>query len=113
MPGISAVFVFAGLMCMLILVATLLYHRHARTRAQREMKRHLRRIGMDGRYGSAFDPAARSDSGVLIRAPQTSGRRGQGGGTVVSCRHDPCRPTSGWMDGDGLNAVSGLTFPEL
>jgi hypothetical protein len=60
MPGISAVFVFAGLLCMLIPIATLLYHRHARTRAQRDMKRHLQRMGIDGRYGSAFDPAARS-----------------------------------------------------
>ena len=35
MPGISAVFVFAGLLCMLIPMATLLYHRRDRTRAQR------------------------------------------------------------------------------
>lgn len=60
MPGISAVFVCAGLLCMLIPMAVLLYHRHARSRAQRDMKRHLQRIGMEGRYGSAFDPAGRS-----------------------------------------------------
>jgi len=60
MPGTSAVLAFAGLLCILIPMATLLYHRHASTRARRDMKRHLQRIGMEGRHGSAFDPAARS-----------------------------------------------------
>jgi hypothetical protein len=60
MPGVSTMLAFAGLLFMLILMATVLYHRQARARSQRDMKRHLQRISMKQRYGTAFDPAARS-----------------------------------------------------
>ena len=60
MRGISVVFVFAGLLCIVVPVAALFYHRHACTRARRDMKRHLQNIGTEGRHGPAFDPAARS-----------------------------------------------------
>jgi hypothetical protein len=60
MPGISAVLAFAGLLCVLIPVAALFYHRHVSTRERRDMKRHLQSIGTDGRHGPVFDPAARS-----------------------------------------------------
>jgi hypothetical protein len=60
MPGIAAVFAFAGLLCIVIPVAALFYHRHACTRARLDMKRHLQRIGTEGQHGAVFDPAARS-----------------------------------------------------
>jgi hypothetical protein len=60
MPGISAVLASAGLLCILIPIAALLKRRRASIRARRDMKRHLQRIGMEGRHGAAFDPAARS-----------------------------------------------------
>jgi uncharacterized membrane protein len=60
MAGISAVLTFVGLLCILIPVAALFYHRHVSTREQREMKRHLQRIGMEEQHGPVFDPTARS-----------------------------------------------------
>jgi hypothetical protein len=59
MPDISATLAFFGLLCILIPLAALFYHRHACTRARLDMKRHLQRIG-DGPRGRAFDPSARS-----------------------------------------------------
>jgi hypothetical protein len=59
MPSLSAVVGFAGLLCILGTGAALLCRRHACIRARRDMKRHLQRIGAEGRYGSVFDPAAR------------------------------------------------------
>jgi hypothetical protein len=59
MPGIAVVLTFAGLLCILILLGALLYNRHARTCARRDMKRHVQRIGREERHGPAFDPATR------------------------------------------------------
>ena len=60
MPGISAVLALAGLLCILIPVAALLYHRHVSTRERRDMKRHLQRLGTEGSIDQYLTPAARS-----------------------------------------------------
>jgi hypothetical protein len=60
MADISAVLVFAGLLCILIRAAALFHHRHVSTRERLDMKRHLQRIGAEGQHGSIFEPTARS-----------------------------------------------------
>ena len=60
MPDISAVLSFAGLLCILIWAAALVYHRHVSTRERLDMKRHLQRVGTEGQHGSIFEPTARS-----------------------------------------------------
>jgi hypothetical protein len=47
MQGVSTVLAFAGFLAMVFLTVTVLYQRHARTRAPLDMKRHVQRIGTE------------------------------------------------------------------